>query len=106
MYLSQNDEIQSQRLKVQEVTIRYSDMALYATSGSNTIVLIREPVSAIVSCSHVVDAGPSTSVVAQANLSIVDSVAFTAGGDAGGIKVTNQNLASNDVLVVKYITKN
>ena len=106
MYLSGSDKVQNQKLKVQEVTVRFADTHLYATSGSHSVVLIGEALSAIVSL-ELLDDSASAIVLAQASaLSIVDSSAYTSGGDESAIKVNNMQMASNDCLRVQYISSN
>ena len=103
MFLSTSDKVQNQKLKVQELAIRFADTHLYSTSGSDTYIQIGDAVSAIVSVLNC-DNSASAIVMAQASaLSIVDSSALTAGGDLKAIKVAGLQMAANDIFVVKYI---
>lgn len=106
MYRPVSSAVENNQLKIQELVVRYADMNLYAVSGSNSIVLIGESVSSVVSVSWQKDAGPSSQLLASSAISIVDSVAFTPGANANGIKLNNVNMLVNDRLVIKYTTVN
>ncbi len=106
MRRAQSDKVQNQQLKVQEVAVRTADTHLYDTDSGDVVVLVDEPVEAIVSCIVVDDSVPGVVVKAAAALSIVDSEAYTAGGDESAIRVDTLSLAADDVLLVKYIAKN
>lgn len=101
-----SDKVQDQQLKVQELAIRTADTHLYATDAGDLIVKIGEGVAAAVCCIVVDDSVPGLVVKPAADLSIVDSTAYTAGGDESAIRIDTLALAANDVLLVKYISKN
>lgn len=105
MYRAKSDKVQGQQLKVQELVVRAADTQLFDANGGAAVILIGEQVDAIVSVTQHDDSVPGLVMYAASALSIVDSTAFTAGGDLKGIKATGLALAANDVVVVKYITK-
>ena len=106
MRRAQSDKVQDQQLKVQELAIRTADTHLYTTDAGDVVVLINEEVAAAVCCIVVDDSVPGVVVKAAASLSIVDSTAYTAGGDESAIRIDTLTLAANDVILLKYITKN
>lgn len=105
MYRPQDDKVHNQKLKVQEITVRFSDKHLYVVSGSDVILLIKEPLQAAASCLFQDDSAGTIAPIAASALSIVDSAAYTAGGDKKAIKVASVTLAASDVLHVKYIAE-
>ena len=104
-YEAKDSKTRAQQLKVQEVAIHATDVEMVEVDGSDLIVKVGEKVTKVVMVVQKVDATPTLTVIPAADLSIVDSVAHTAGGDAKAIKVTGCTLATNDVLLVKYETK-
>ena len=105
MYRAQDEKVQNQQLKVQEIAVRTADTQLYATDAGDVIVKLGQPVAAAVCCIVVDDSVPGVVVKAAAALSIVDSAAYTAGGDESAIRIDTLTLAANDVILLKYITK-
>lgn len=103
MFRSQDGKVQDQQLKVQELVVRKADTHLYDEESGDTVVLVNEPVSAVVSCMVLDDSGPSATLKAAADLSIVDSLGYTPGGDESAIRIDTLALAANDVIVLKYI---
>lgn len=101
-----SQDVQGQQLKVQELPIRTADTNLYTNSGSDTIVKIGESVEAVVSCVQLDNSVPDCVLIPAASLSVVDSTAFTAGGDRMAIKIAGVQLAANDLFLVKYISTN
>lgn len=98
-----NENTMQQSLRVQEISLSGSDSTLYAISGGSLYVRILEPVEKIFLASVKVDSSNTVTQFAQSSLSIVDSVALTAGGDQKVIKILGlAALASGDCLVVKY----
>lgn len=94
----------NQQLKVQQLRIMGSDPQMYVISGGNLFVLVREQVIKIVRASVYVDGTNTNTNYAQANLTICDSTALTAGGDKGAIEITGVSaLAANDVVSVDYV---
>lgn len=109
MYRGKSAKTQDQQLKVQELAIRTTDNQMYVTDAGDVVVLIGEPVAAVVSVIHQDDSAAPAGVLnlAAAALSIVDSTApYAAGGDMSAIRVAATVLAAGDVLMVKYITQN
>lgn len=106
MRRAQSDKVQNQQLKVQELAVRAADTHLFATDSGDLVVLVGEPVEAAVCCIVVDDSVPGVVVKAAADLSIVDSEAYTAGGDESAIRIGTLALAANDVLLIKYISQN
>jgi hypothetical protein len=101
-----SNKVLDQQLKIQELVVRFADLQLCTNSGSHSIIQLGESISAIVSV-KLVDDSASAVVVAQASAcSIVDSTAYTAGGDNNAIKVANLQMAANDSFEVKYIALN
>lgn len=102
-YYPKNDQTQFQSLKVQELAISGSDSDMYVVSGGNTFVNIREPVLQVYLAQVKVDASNLVTQFTQANISIVDSVLHTAGGNKGAIKLTGlAAVQTNDCIIVKY----
>lgn len=109
MRLSQNDKVQNQQLKVQELTVRFADTHLYVVDGADVVVKIGQALEAVVSCAHQDDSaagGAGYLTIAAAALSIVDQDSpYGAGGDAKAIRVAAVTLAANDLLHIKYISQ-
>lgn len=105
MFRAKQDKVLNQQLQVQEVVVRKADTQLYATSGSDIILLLGEPLTAAVSVLFQDDSAGTVAPIAAANLSIVDSTAYTAGGDLKAIKVASLTFATSDVLIVRYVSK-
>lgn len=103
-FQSKSPRVLSQQLKVQELLIKTTeDQNLYVVDGSDVIVFIDEPVENI-KCALLVDNSASeTLAIPAASLSVVDSAAYTAGGDMKAIKLASVTLAANDVVILKYI---
>lgn len=102
-FQSKDELVLSQQLKVQELVIGFADAGLYIVDGSDVIVPIREDISKIVLVTFKDDSAATNAPIAAASLSIVDSSAFTAGGDRKAIKVASVTLEADDVLCLKYI---
>ena len=104
MFTPKADQTAQQALKVQRLTISSKDPSMFKVDSGSVCVLIREPVNRIVTASSLVDATAVLSQHSQSVLSIVDSTAFTAGGDLSAIRISNlASLAANDVVIVEYI---
>lgn len=104
-----SQKVENQLLQVQELTVRYEDMSLYSTSGSDYTVLIGESVSAVVSVCYLDDSATTFTPVAAATASLVSTTDDRGNVIANsGIKLTalTPPLAAHDSLVVKYITTN
>lgn len=108
-FRGKDDEVQSQQLKVQELTVRKMDTHLYVVDGADVVVRIKEPLSAIVSCMFQDDsAAGSAGLITKAAsaLTIVDKDSpYGAGGDASAIRVAAVTLDTNDLLHIKYIAQ-
>jgi hypothetical protein len=102
-FQSKDSLILGQQLRVQELVIGAEDVGLYIASGGAVFVNVQEPVLKVYIAYVKVNAGPSFTVEPAASISIVDSVALTAGGDQKVIKISSLTLAANDVLVLKYV---
>jgi hypothetical protein len=105
MQRAQNEKVQNQLLKVQSIAIRTADTHLYEVDSGDVIVQIGQEVAAVVSCIVVDNSVPGVVVLPAASLSIVDSTAFTAGGDELAIKLDTLTLAANDIVLLQYIAK-
>ena len=105
-YQAKDPQTLGQQLKIQELVVRASDTSLYVVDTGDVVVLIREPVAAVVLCLQHDNSGPTLATVAMADLIISDSTAYTAGGDASAIRVNGiAALDANDRLVIKYIAQ-
>lgn len=108
-FRGKDDKVQGQQLKVQELVVRFADSHLYVVNGADVVVQLNEPLSAIVSCMHQDDSAAGASgllTIAASALSIVDQDSpYSAGGDAGAIRIASVTLAANDVLHIKYIAQ-
>ena len=108
-YRGKNERVQGQQLKVQNLCVRFADTHLYVVDGSDVIVLVREPLSAVVSCVHQDDSAAGSAgliSIAASALSIVDKdTPYGAGGDASAIRVAAVTLAANDLLQIQYIAQ-
>jgi len=103
MYSSQSPRVANQQLKVQELCVhKNQDTNLYVVSGSDVIVFIDEAVDVIKGCMLIDDSASETLAVPAASLSVVDSSAYTAGGDRFAIKLASVTLATNDMVILKY----
>jgi len=103
-FQSKSPRVLSQQLKVQELLLKQTeDQNLYEVDGGDLILFIDEPVFNV-KCILLVDNSASeTLCVPDASISIVDSSAFTAGGDKKAIKLSTFTFAANDSLILKYI---
>lgn len=106
MFNAKSVEALEQQQKVQSLTVSLSEPHLQVASGADLIVLVREPIARIIDCLVIDDSVPGVVVKPASTLSIVDSTAYTAGGDLGGIKITTLALAANDTVTVRYIAQN
>lgn len=103
MFQSNSPRVMSNQLSVQELSVhKDQDVNLYIVSGADIIVLIDEAVDNIKSCMVFDNSVPSMVVVPAASLSVVDSTAYTAGGDRKAIKIAALTLATNDVIRLQY----
>lgn len=100
-YEAKNSAARNQQLKVQELCVSLADVALSVDSGANHVVIVGEPLASV-RCALKIAADGTVTGVAVANLSIVDSAAYTAGGDEKAILLTGVQLAAGDQLMVKY----
>lgn len=96
----------NQQLKIQEVVIRAADKNLYVIDTSNVVVIISEPLASVTACYfHDNSAATLTSQVA-ADMTLVDSAAYTAGGDKSAIRLASvPALDANDHIVVRYVVQ-
>lgn len=96
-----------QQLQVQELCVSTKEPQLYVVSGSDLIVFIDEAIQEVKAILNVDDSGPTSLPIAASARSIVDSTAFTAGGDRKAIKLTGlgSSFAVNDLLIIKYIVQ-
>jgi hypothetical protein len=125
-------QVENQQLQVQELVVRYQDTQLMAQSiASHSIIVLHEPIAAVVCCLFVDDDVANTQTVAAANLSIVNSSDYGPNGQVYGpspygrdhagnavpapginngqyvndaVKVANLQMAANDCLILKYIS--
>lgn len=92
-FLSSKAEIQNQQLKVQEVSIRFSDLGLYTASGSDVTVDLGEAPT-IVSVLHLDNSGPTCVMIAASAIAVSgNSVTVTLGAA----------FAANDILRIQYM---
>lgn len=99
-YNSKSSLIADQQLKVQELSVRFSDLGLYEASGNDVAVEMGETVLAIVCCLNLDASGPDCFLNDPADNAISD-------GDSDDSLITitlPAPFASDDVLVIKYIT--
>lgn len=105
-YYPKDANTQSQSLKVEELYISGSDNGMYTISGGNLFVLVNEPIVQIYLASVKVDSSNLVTQFQQSSLSIVDSVALTAGGNMSAIEIAGLSaLAAGDCLLVAYVTQ-
>lgn len=103
MYQPKDTATFGQQLKVQTLDVTTLDPQLFTTTnaGADLVIFIREPVAKVYTATKVSNAG-TLSGVAQSNIVIVDSTAYTAGGDAFAIRLNATTLSSGDCVTVKY----
>jgi len=103
-FQSKSPRVASQQLKVQELVIKHTeDQALYVVDGSDLILMVDEDVAQVKAVMHCDDSAAAVALVPAASVSVVDSAAYTAGGDRKAIKLASFTLAANDCLVLKYV---
>ncbi len=106
MFRNTDEKAMNQRLKVQELTVRFADTHLYSVDGADVIVKVGQPLTAAVSCLVYDDSVPGVVVKPASTLSIVDKDSpYGAGGDASAIRIATLTLAANDVIRLQYITQ-
>lgn len=104
-YLGKSDSVQNSQLKMQDLRVTNKEPGLYVDNGADLTFLIGEQVARIVACKFLDDSAGTEAVKAQSTLSIVDSTAYTAGGDQKAIRVTGiASLDDGDMLTLVYIT--
>lgn len=103
-FQSNSPRVLSQQLKVQELLIKQTeDQNLYLVDGSDLIIFIDQPIANVKCVLFVDNSASETLAVPAASVSIVDSTAYTAGGDKQAIKLASFTFAANDSLILKYI---
>lgn len=104
MFQAKDALVRNQQLKVQELSLTNKDGSILIDNGADHIVVIGEPVSKVLIARMKDDSANAWIEYAQASISIVDSSAYTAGGDLKAIKITGlATVDTDDVVVVKYI---
>ena len=102
-FQAKHELTRARQLEVQELVISTLTPELAVVSGSDLIVLVREEVKEAV-CAILIDGTtPKIYAVAAAAMSVVDSVAYTAGGDKKAIKLAGVALAAGDAVILKFI---
>ena len=104
-YNPKNEQSMNQSLKVQELVVSGKDHGLYQISGSDTYIMIREPVDKVYLARCKVDSSNLWTEFAQSSITIVDSASLvtTAPSNKGAIKLTGLSaVADNDVIIVRY----
>lgn len=105
-YQAKDVQTLGQQLKIQEVVIRAEDTSMYVVDTGDVVVLIREPVASACLCLQHDNSAGTLATITMANLIVSDSTAYTAGGDAGAIRVNGvAALDANDRLLIKYIVQ-
>lgn len=105
-FQAKDSNVLNAQLKVQEVVVQASDNQLYTTDSGDVIVKINEALDKAVVCIRHDDSAATLSTIAQADLIVSDSSAFTAGGDRKALRVNGvATLDANDFLIVKYIVQ-
>src|ERR1700722_8700539 len=105
-YIAKDATTQYQALKVEELDIAGLDNGVYQISGGNCYVMVNEPVVLVYLARIKVDSSNTWTEYAQSSITIVDSVALTAGGNMSAIEITGlAAINPNDCLVVKYVTQ-
>ena len=94
--------VRNQELKVKELCVDLTDVSVIQVSGADLIVTVGEVVTKVRFALKVLAAGGADSAVAASGVTIVDSSAFTLGGDKKAIKVAATTLAAGDQLLIKY----
>lgn len=104
-YDSKSERVLRQQLRIQELCVSTKEPQLYVVSGADLIVFIDEAVLEVKSSIFVDDSAVTSLPIAHANSIIVDSAAYTAGGDSKAIKFVGlgATLAVNDNLIIKYV---
>ncbi len=104
MFSSNSPRIANQQLKVQDLCVhKDQDTNLYVVSGSDVIIFIDEAVDIVKGCMLIDDSASETLAVPAASLSVVDSSAYTAGGDRKAVKLASVTLATNDMVQLFYV---
>lgn len=106
-FQSKSERVLKQQLQVQELCVSTKEPNLYFVSGADLIVFIDEAIQEVKCVINVDDSGPTSLPIAASARSIVDSSAYTAGGDRKAIKLDGigATLAANDCLIIKYIVQ-
>jgi hypothetical protein len=103
MFSSNSPRVANHQLKVQELCIhKDQDSNLFQVDGADVIIFVDEAVNTVKSCMVLDNSVPGMVAIPAASLSVVDSSAFTAGGDRKAIKIATLTLATNDVITIKY----
>lgn len=106
MFIPKKSEVAELRLKVQELCLTNKDGSVLVDNGSDHIVIIGEPVQEVRLAMQKDDSANALVHFAQSSISIVDSTAYTAGGDECAIKITGlAAMDAGDCLIVRYIVK-
>lgn len=101
---SKSAPVRGNQLKVQELCLTSEDRQILIDNGSDHIVIIGEPVKSVLLCIQKDDSTNALVHFAASSLSIVDSSAYTAGGDLKAIKITGlAAVDASDVVILKYI---
>jgi hypothetical protein len=98
-FQAKDPSVLSQQLKVQELVIRAADTHLYTVSGSDVVIDIGEDVAAVVCAIHLDNSAAATS--GETGPIMVPAASLSVSGE--NITVASVTLATNDVLIVKYI---
>lgn len=103
---AKDSAVRNKQLQVQELCVTKADTGIVVASGSDYIVKIGEELVTVLCVEQILAAGGSVASLDSADVSIVDSAAYTAGGDKKAIKCASLTLATGDVVRVKYVVKN
>lgn len=103
-FQAKDSAVLAKQLKVQELDLTSKDYSqILVDNGADQIVIIGEAVGEVNLVVLKDDSANALVHFAAASISIVDSTAYTAGGDSKAIKIAGlASVDANDCLIVKY----
>ena len=105
MFQPKSSSVFENQLKVQEVCVTNKDSAIAVDDSGDLVLIIGEPIQEVRLAVQKDDSANTLVHFDAAAISIVDSSAFTAGGDSKAIKIASCALAANDALICKYVVQ-
>lgn len=103
-YESKDVLVRNQELKVKELCVSSQEPGLYVDNGADVSFLINEAVARVLNIMFKDDSANTLIQYAASSISIVDSTAFTAGGDLKAIRLAGlPSIDANDLVFIKYV---